>query len=143
MNHTPFAIRVAAVPFRLVGYVVRALLMWAGADLAATAVFGVVFFGVLLALVTLPPLNRWIGRRVAAHWQRQRSERMWQELNRINGDRPDGIHDGHTQILPALPDPATPPPVRSALRRRRMPGVRIPGRPLRRTHSNSKRKARP
>lgn len=38
--------------------------------------------------------------------------------------------------------PATTPRVRTALKRRRITGVRIPRRPLRRTHSDSKRKAR-
>lgn len=118
MNDTPFPIRVAAVPLRLMGYVARALLMWAGADPQATAVFGVALLGTLLAFVTLPPLNRWIGRRVAAYWQQHRSEQARQEPD----DRfPDDVHDGHTQILPGVTQLAqtVPLPVRELQRRTR------------------------
>lgn len=127
MNHVPFAVRVAAVPFRLVGYVVRALLMWAGADPLATAVFGVAFFGVLLAFATLPPLNRWIGRRSAAYWQHHRTEQARQELDQPEDDRfPHDVHDGHTQILPGVTQlpPTVPLPVRELQRRTRARSIR-------------------
>lgn len=107
MNHIPFAIRVAAVPFRLVGYVARALLMWAGADPVATAVFGVVLLGVLLAFATLPPLSRWIGGRVSAYWQQhdaqQDSEQLWREFDQVGHDQfLTDTHDGHTQVMPGV-----------------------------------------
>ncbi|NUQ98249.1 MAG: hypothetical protein HOY79_17455 [Streptomyces sp.] len=127
MTNIPFPVRVAAVPFRLMGYVVRALLLWAGADPQATAVFGVVFAGTLLAFVTLPPLNRWIGRRVAAYWQRHRSEQARQEPERLEDDHlPGGAHDGHTQILPGVTrlGPTVPLPVRELQRRTRARSIR-------------------
>lgn len=122
MNHVPFPIRVAAVPFRLMGYIARALLMWAGADPQATAVFGVAFLGTLLAFVTLPPLNRWIGRHVAAYWQQHRTEQARQEPERFEDDQlPTDVHDGHTQILTGVTHLAqtVPLPTRELQRRTR------------------------
>jgi hypothetical protein len=136
-DRIPFAIRLAAVPFRLLGYVARALLMWAGADPAATAVFGVVFAGVLLAFVTLPPLNRWIGRHVAAYWQHHRTEQTRQEPDQPENDRfPDDVHDDRTQILPRVTHLAqtVPLPVRELQRRTRARSIR---RRLTRRHSTT------
>ena len=136
-DHLPFAIRLAAVPFRLVGYVVRALLMWSGADPLATAVFGVAFFGVLLAFATLPPLNRWIGRHVAAYWQHHRTGQARQEPDQPEDDRfPDDVHDGHTQIMPDVTQLAqtVPLPVRELQRRTRSHSIR---RRLTRRHSTT------
>lgn len=127
MNDTPFPIRVAAVPFRGVHCVVRALMQWFAADPQATAVFGVLFAGVLLAFVTLPPLNRWIGRHVAAYWQQHRTEQARQEPERFEDDQlPTDVHDGHTQILPGVTHLAqtVPLPTRELQRRTRAHSIR-------------------
>lgn len=141
MSHEPWAIRLPAFIGRLFLFVGRGIFAAIGTDPQAAMVFSVAGLAVLLslplALRALIVSERWIARHVKA----DALDREYAALCATYSL--DELTDASdAEYLPGVAHlgPAAPPPVRRAVRRRRMPSVRIPGRYLR--PSDFKRKAR-
>jgi hypothetical protein len=112
-------------------------------------VTGLVAIAALIVVLSLPPAlkalivtERWIARHVAEHHARQDGEQseFEQIVARLRADYPD--LEETVRHLQQTVRPARPASPCHAIKRRRMPGVRIPGRRVRRhttSTSNSER----
>lgn len=105
-----------------------------------------VFFVAVVAVVAVSVAVPWqTARLVVRVWRRDADRRALAELNReyadlCNAYSPNGpTGTSGAEHLPGVTriGPATPPPVRPKLRRRRMPSVRIPRRHVRHTTTSS------
>ncbi|ACU71951.1 hypothetical protein Caci_3042 [Catenulispora acidiphila DSM 44928] len=131
-----FPHRMLAVVARLVLAIVEDLPAFV-ADIAAVVVVAV---AARILHWLIKRAAAWVGRHVADHRLKRETEAfngIVQHLGDVFADV-----DEPTQLLPSAPHhrPATPPPVRRALRRRRMPGVHIPRRRVRHTTTSTDRR---
>lgn len=133
ITHSPWLVRLLAVPCRLTFYVARAIIAAFGADTAAATILSalIVTVAVLLPLLVrvVVVTERWISRRLNMHRERE-EQRAFEDIVSHLGDV-FGNDNPPRQLPPA------PPPLRPAVRRRRMHGVRIPGRPRSRRHTTT------
>lgn len=133
MNHS-FPHRMIAVPARILLALFTDPLATV-AVVAFWAALAVVFWVSWLLIVRV---EQWIARHVNQHHARQ-EQRAFEEITQHLGDVfPADIPSG-AEYMPGVTQlgPATPPPVRPALKRRRMAGVRIPRRRARHATTSS------
>lgn len=141
-----FVLRILAVPFRLAAYLARALVLAAKSDPAAWTVFWTLVAAVLASLMALK-LVRTAGRRTDANRCRTIAERRRAEADEfariIRRSWPDESVDFELPETVRIRPHAAPLPPSRPVRRRQMPGVRIPGRRVRRTTASSSSDRRP
>lgn len=137
-TYAVFVLRLLAVPFRLAAYLIRALVLTAEADPAAWTVFWTLVAAVLgsllaLRLVRAAGRRADAGRRRAEYDQRRAVAHKFEQIIRCSW--PDEPVDCELPETVRIQPPAVPPP--RGIRRRRLPGVRIPGRPRARRHTTT------